>query len=77
MARLARRIASFPPGGAHLKRVLNSDPAGADAIADARSFRQLVASDTAGHPTAALFAQAGMQPLNSTSATASIKEPLL
>ena len=63
VARLARRIASFPAEAVRsAKRVLNEMtlPA-ADAIrADARRFRQLVASDTAKNRTAALFAQ-GLQ----------------
>ncbi len=63
VARLARRIASFPAEAVRsAKRVLNEMtlPA-ADAIrADARRFRQLVASDTAQNRTAALFAQ-GLQ----------------
>ena len=63
MARLARRIASFPADAVRsAKRVLNElTLPGADAIrADARRFRQLVASDTAQARTAALFAQ-GLQ----------------
>jgi hypothetical protein len=63
VARLARRIASFPPGAVRsAKRVLNElTMPGADAIrADARRFRQLVASDTTQARTAALFAQ-GLQ----------------
>jgi enoyl-CoA hydratase/carnithine racemase len=63
VARLARRIASFPGDAVRsAKRVLNEltlPPA--DAIrADARRFRQLVASDPAKDRTAALFAQ-GLQ----------------
>ena len=60
MARLARRIASFPADAVRsAKRVLNElTLPGADAIrADARRFRQLVASDTAKVRTAALFTQ--------------------
>jgi hypothetical protein len=76
VARLPRRIASFPADPVRTaKRVLNElTLPGADAIrADARRFRQLVAWDPAQGPTAALFAQ-GLQthsPSNSTSATAS------
>jgi hypothetical protein len=60
VARLARRIASFPAGAVRsAKRVLNElTMPGADAIrADARRFRQLVTSDLAQGRTAALFAQ--------------------
>jgi len=63
VARLARRIASFPADAVRsAKRVLNElTLPGADAIrADARRFRQLVASDPAQARTAALFAQ-GLQ----------------
>jgi len=63
MARLARRIASFPAGAVReTKRVLNElTLPGADAVrADARRFRQLVASEAAQARTAALFAQ-GLQ----------------
>jgi enoyl-CoA hydratase/carnithine racemase len=65
VARLARRIASFPPPPEAVrsaKRLLNElTLPGADAIrADARRFRQLVASDTAKGRTAALFTQ-GLQ----------------
>jgi len=63
VARLARRIASFPADAVRsAKRVLNElTLPGADAIrADARRFRRLVASDTAQARTAALFAQ-GLQ----------------
>ena len=63
MARLARRIASFPAEAVRsAKRVLNElTLPGADAIrADARRFRQLVASDAAQGRTAALFTQ-GLQ----------------
>ena len=63
MARLARRIASFPADAVRsATRVLNVlTLPGADAIrADARRFRQLVASDAAKGRTAALFAQ-GLQ----------------
>ena len=59
VARLARRIASFPADAVQsAKRVLNElTLPGADAIrADARRFRQLVGSDTARGRTAALFA---------------------
>jgi enoyl-CoA hydratase/carnithine racemase len=60
VARLARCIASFPAEAVRsAKQVLNEItlPA-ADAIrADARRFRQLVASDPAKSRTAALFAQ--------------------
>jgi enoyl-CoA hydratase/carnithine racemase len=63
VARLARRIASFPAEGVlTAKQVLNevTMPA-ADAIrADAVRFRQLVAADAAQARTAALFAQ-GLQ----------------
>jgi enoyl-CoA hydratase/carnithine racemase len=63
VARLARRIASFPAEAVRsAKRVLNeiSLPA-ADAIrADAQRFRQLVASDAAQHRTHTLFAR-GLQ----------------
>ena len=63
VARLARRIASFPADGVlTAKQVLNevTMPA-ADAIrADAVRFRQLVAADAAQARTAALFAQ-GLQ----------------
>jgi len=63
VARLARRIASFPADAVRsAKRVLNElTLPGADAIrADARRFHQLVASDAAKGRTAALFAQ-GLQ----------------
>jgi enoyl-CoA hydratase/carnithine racemase len=63
VARLARRIASFPVDGVRTaKRVLNElTMPGADAIrADARRFHQLVVSDAAQGRTAALFAQ-GLQ----------------
>jgi enoyl-CoA hydratase/carnithine racemase len=63
VARLARRIASFPADAVRsAKRVLNElTMPGADAIrADARRFHQLVASDTATSRTAALFTQ-GLQ----------------
>ncbi len=63
MARLARRIASFPADAVRsAKQVLNDlTLPGADAIrADARRFRQLVGSDTAKGRTATLFAQ-GLQ----------------
>jgi len=63
VARLARRIASFPTDAVlSAKRVLNElTLPGANAIrADARRFRQLVASDTAKARTAALFTQ-GLQ----------------
>jgi enoyl-CoA hydratase/carnithine racemase len=63
VARLARRIASFPADAVRsAKRVLNElTLPSADSIrADARRFRQLVASDTAQGRTAALFAQ-GLQ----------------
>jgi enoyl-CoA hydratase/carnithine racemase len=63
VARLARRIASFPADAVRsAKRVLNElTLPGADAIrADARRFQQLVTSDTARDRTAALFAQ-GLQ----------------
>ena len=58
VARLARRIASFPADAVRsAKRVLNElTLPGADAIrANAVRFRQLVASDTAKGRTAALF----------------------
>jgi enoyl-CoA hydratase/carnithine racemase len=63
VARLARRIASFPADAVRsAKRVLNElTLPGADAIrADARRFHQLVVSDDAQARTAALFAQ-GLQ----------------
>ena len=63
VARLARRIASFPAGAVRsAKRVLNElTLPGADAIrADARRFHQLVVSDPAKSRTAVLFAQ-GLQ----------------
>jgi len=63
VARLARRIAWFAPQAVRsAKRTLNElTLPGADAIrADARRFRQLVASDPAKPRTAALFAQ-GLQ----------------
>jgi len=63
VARLARRIASFPADAVRTaKRVLNElTMPGADAIrADARRFRQLVTSEAAQGRTAALFAQ-GLQ----------------
>jgi len=63
VARLARRIASFPAGAVReTKRVLNElTLPGADAVrADARRFRQLVASEAAQARTAALFVQ-GLQ----------------
>ena len=63
VARLARRIASFPADTVRsAKRVLNElTMPGADAIrADARRFHQLVVSDAAQGRTAALFAQ-GLQ----------------
>jgi len=63
VARLARRIASFPADTVRsAKRVLNElTLPGADAIrADARRFRQLVVSDAARARTAALFAR-GLQ----------------
>jgi enoyl-CoA hydratase/carnithine racemase len=58
VARLARRIASFPAEAVRCaKRGLNElTLPGAEAIrADARRFRQLVASDNARERTAALF----------------------
>jgi len=63
VARLARRIASFPADAVRTaKRVLNElTLPGADAIrADAGRFHQLVTSDTAKSRTAALFTQ-GLQ----------------
>jgi enoyl-CoA hydratase/carnithine racemase len=60
VARLARRIASFPADAVlTAKRVLNElTMPGADAIrADARRFRRLVVSDAAQDRTAAPFAQ--------------------
>jgi enoyl-CoA hydratase/carnithine racemase len=63
VARLARRIASFPVEAVRsAKRALDElTLPGADAIrADARRFRQLVASDLAEDRTAALFSQ-GLQ----------------
>lgn len=63
VARLARRIASFPADAVRsAKRVLNElTLPGADAIrADSQRFHQLVSSDTAKGRTAALFTQ-GLQ----------------
>jgi hypothetical protein len=63
VARLARRIASFPADAVRsAKRVLNElTLPGADGIrADARRFHQLVISDAAKSRTAALFTQ-GLQ----------------
>jgi hypothetical protein len=63
VARLARRMASFPADAVRsAKRVLNElTLPSADAIrTDARRFRQLVVSDTAQARTAALFAE-GLQ----------------
>lgn len=63
MARLARRVASFPAEAVMTaKRMINElTLPGPDAIrADARRFRQLVVSDAAQARTAALFAQ-GLQ----------------
>jgi enoyl-CoA hydratase/carnithine racemase len=63
VARLARRIASFPAEAVMTaKRVIDElTRPGPDAIrADARRFRQLVVSDPAQARTAALFAQ-GLQ----------------
>jgi enoyl-CoA hydratase/carnithine racemase len=63
VARLARRIASFPAEAVRsTKRVLNElTLPGADAIrADARRFQQLVRSDTVQASAATLFAQ-GLQ----------------
>src|SRR4051812_33802451 len=63
VARLARRIASFPAEAVlSAKRTLNElTLPGAEAIrADARRFRQLVVSDPAKARTAALFTQ-GLQ----------------
>jgi enoyl-CoA hydratase/carnithine racemase len=63
VARLARRIASFPSDAVRTaKQVLNElTLPGADAIrADARRFHQLVVSDAAQARTAALFTQ-GLQ----------------
>ena len=63
VARLARRIASFPAEAVRsTKRVLNElTLPDADAIrADARRFQQLVRSDTVQARAAALFAQ-GLQ----------------
>jgi enoyl-CoA hydratase/carnithine racemase len=63
VARLARRIASFPAEAVRTtKRVLNDlTLPGPDATrADARRFRQLVVSDTSQARTAALFAR-GLQ----------------
>jgi enoyl-CoA hydratase/carnithine racemase len=65
VARLARRIASFPADAVRsAKRVLNElTLPGADAIrADARRFHQLVASDPAQARTATLFAQGPADP---------------
>jgi hypothetical protein len=63
VARLARRIASFPADAVlTAKQVLNElTMPGADAIrTDARRFHQLVVSDAAQARTAALFTQ-GLQ----------------
>lgn len=63
VARLARRIASFPAAGVlTAKQVLNevTMPAANAIRADAVRFRQLVAADAAQARTAALFAQ-GLQ----------------
>jgi enoyl-CoA hydratase/carnithine racemase len=63
VARLARRIGSFPPEAVRTaKRVLNElTMPDADAIrADARRFRQLVVADAARQRTTELFAQ-GLQ----------------
>lgn len=63
VARLARRIASFPADAVRsAKRLLNElTLPGADAIrADAKRFQQLVVSDTAKGRTATLFTQ-GLQ----------------
>jgi len=63
VARLARRIASFPAAAVRsATRALNElTLPGADAIrADARRFHQLVTSDTAKARAAALFTQ-GLQ----------------
>jgi enoyl-CoA hydratase/carnithine racemase len=63
VARLARRIASFPADGVlTAKQVLNevTMPAADTIRADAVRFRQLVAADAAQARTAALFAQ-GLQ----------------
>jgi enoyl-CoA hydratase/carnithine racemase len=63
VARLARRIASFPAEAVQsAKRAINElTLPGADAIrADARRFRQLVGADAATERTAALFAH-GLQ----------------
>jgi enoyl-CoA hydratase/carnithine racemase len=66
VARLARRIGSFPADAVRAaKRVINElTMPGADAIrADARRFRRLVVSDAAQGRTAVLFAQ-GLQTRN-------------
>ncbi|HEX3592082.1 MAG TPA: enoyl-CoA hydratase/isomerase family protein [Pseudonocardiaceae bacterium] len=63
VARLARRIASFPPDAVRTaKRVLNdlTVPTADEVRADARRFHQLVGSATAQYRTTALFAQ-GLQ----------------
>jgi enoyl-CoA hydratase/carnithine racemase len=63
VARLARRIASFPADAVRTaKRVLNelTMPSADATRADARRFHQLVISDAAQDRTAALFAQ-GLQ----------------
>ena len=76
VARLARRIASFPADAVRsTKQVLNElTLPGADAIrADARRFQQLVRSDTV-KARLATFLRRGCRPVarsNSTSATAS------
>jgi enoyl-CoA hydratase/carnithine racemase len=63
VARLARRVASFPADAVRSAKALLNELTmpGPDAIrADARRFRQLVVSDAAQGRTAALFAQ-GLQ----------------
>ena len=63
VARLARRVASFPADAVRSAKRLLNEPTmpGPDAIrADAPRFRQLVVSDAAQGRTAALFAQ-GLQ----------------
>jgi hypothetical protein len=78
VARLARRIASFPADEVRTaKQVLNDlTMLAADAIrADARRFRQLVAADPAQGRTAALFARACRPAGRSNSTSASASEP--
>ena len=78
VARLARRIASFPADGVRsAKRVLNElTMPGADAIrANAVRFRQLVVSDPAQARTAALSRRACRPAARSSSTSATASEP--